>query len=321
MTGRPPHEGSNIMEVLTRKATQAPTPLQAIRPDAPPELSSLVMRMLAQKREDRPASMDVLAGDLGALIGLVTPGPTDRVAPVETLPSSTERVPRKRSAWIFGGVLAAGGVMIVTALLVSQMGKQGPSGAPVSVVSANPPPPSEPAPAPVPPPDPAPAPAPVATRPAPPTPKKIVVESPVTVRRPVERAVPPPAAAVSDREKRAEAARLLKDARRALVAGSLAQAESLYQKVEDTGFEKPAALTGLGECAFQAGNYADAVRRARRAVESGGGVAARMVLGNAYFKLQQYDNAIGAYKEVLKLDGRHEEAQQNLAAAERKRGG
>jgi hypothetical protein len=303
------------MEVLTRKATQPPTPLSVIRQDLPPALSDLVMRMLASKPQDRPGSMEELAGELGALFGLSPAPATDRVVPIEPVqPSTTERVPRKRSAWVVGGLLAATAVFIVTAAFVSQMGAS-----PSSVVQAKPleqPPVSvvrAPEPAPEPEPEPPPPPK-IAPK------KVVVVPTPVTVRRPAEhKPVPPPAAPTADR--RAEAQRLLKEARRALVAGSLGQAESLYEKVVETGFEKGPALTGLGECAFQGGNYADAVRRARKAVDAGGGVSARMVLGNAYFKLQQYDNAIGVYKEVLKLDGKHEEAQQNLAAAQRKRGG
>src|SRR5207253_5427897 len=44
LSGRPPHEGAHIMEVLTRKATIAPTPLAAMPPDVPRGRESLAMR-------------------------------------------------------------------------------------------------------------------------------------------------------------------------------------------------------------------------------------------------------------------------------------
>jgi Flp pilus assembly protein TadD len=73
--------------------------------------------------------------------------------------------------------------------------------------------------------------------------------------------------------------------------------------------------------AFQQQHYPEAVRLGHRAVESNGGVAAKMVLGNSYFKLGKFDEAIGEYREVLRIDGGHAEARANLAAAEKRRGG
>jgi cytochrome c-type biogenesis protein CcmH/NrfG len=46
-----------------------------------------------------------------------------------------------------------------------------------------------------------------------------------------------------------------------------------------------------------------------------------MVLGNTYFKLGKYDDAIGQYRDVLRVDGTHAEARANLAAAEKRKGG
>jgi len=73
--------------------------------------------------------------------------------------------------------------------------------------------------------------------------------------------------------------------------------------------------------AFQRGQYPEAVRLAQRAVESSGGVAAKMVLGNSYFKLGKYDEAIAEYRAVLQADAGHREARANLAAAEKRKGG
>ncbi len=69
LTGRPPHEGATIIEVLTKKATEAPTPIENLRPDVPRELARLTMRALALLPEERPQSMDKLAEELGRLSG------------------------------------------------------------------------------------------------------------------------------------------------------------------------------------------------------------------------------------------------------------
>jgi tetratricopeptide (TPR) repeat protein len=119
----------------------------------------------------------------------------------------------------------------------------------------------------------------------------------------------------------AEVRRTIGDGRAALGAGRYAEAEALFARAQASGLERGAALTGLAEVAFQRGNYLESVRLGRRAVDSGGGVAAKMVLGNSYFKLKKYDDAIAEYREVLKVDHDHAEARSNLAAAEKRRGG
>lgn len=119
----------------------------------------------------------------------------------------------------------------------------------------------------------------------------------------------------------AEVKRLLQKAREAAIAERYAEADDLYNRVRATGLERGSALTGLAEVAFQRGTYPEAVRLGRRAVEAGGGVAAKMVLGNSYFKLGKYDDAINEYREVLRVDEGHAEARANLAAAEKRKGG
>jgi tetratricopeptide (TPR) repeat protein len=115
-----------------------------------------------------------------------------------------------------------------------------------------------------------------------------------------------------------EGKRLLGDARRALAEQRFAEAQALFTQAQGAG-ERGPALTGLAEVAFQRGNYAETVPLAKRAVDNGGGVAARMLLGNSYFRLRRWDDAIGEYSSVLRAQPGHAEAQSNLAAAERKK--
>jgi serine/threonine-protein kinase len=314
LTGRPPHEGANIMEVLTRKATQAIVPVAERRPDVPRELERLVMRMLATDPAARPQSMESLAQDLGALAGV--PVSTGQLP---SLTSNTDRIPRRRGLYIAGGVAAASVMFAATAWWVSHQSAT-PHVRPLSVASATEPESPRPAPAV--------APTPPAAKPAPPVEAekpKVVAVSPVTVKptprpapKPAPSTVPAPAAAKPDL--RAEAKKKLQAARSALSSRHFAEAEILYQEALATNVEKGAASTGLAEVAFERGNLDEAVRWARRAIDGGGGVPARMVLGNTFFKLKRYDEAILEYQSVLKIDATHAEALANLHAAQARKG-
>jgi serine/threonine protein kinase len=73
LTGRVPHEGGNVMEILTKKATQLAAPVGQLRPDVHRELERLVMRTLAMKPEERPQTMEELSAELGRLVGIEGP--------------------------------------------------------------------------------------------------------------------------------------------------------------------------------------------------------------------------------------------------------
>jgi tetratricopeptide (TPR) repeat protein len=139
----------------------------------------------------------------------------------------------------------------------------------------------------------------------------------VTVRR---HAAPPAAAAPkADPAALDEAKRAIADARDALASGRTAQAQAIFEQVRDSGLEKTAATMGLAQIAFQKGEYQHAIRLAKGA---GGGLPAKMIVGNSYLQLGQYDAAISEYREVLRVDANHSEARNKLTQAEkRKQGG
>jgi serine/threonine protein kinase len=342
LTGRPPHEGANILEVLTRKATEAPKPLSALRPDAPVDLERLVMRMLATDPALRPQSMDALAQELGRLGG---PVPSSVSQPVTM---RTAGAARRR--YLVAGLASGVALIAITVFLVLRL----PGGARVpapTTVAAPPPVAAAPSPSPTPSPTPsAPSPAPAAPTPAPTvaTPTAVApasaakvdssaIHSPSVAVKPHAAeshhtsAPASPAAAKTakasapvDEEKAAhlaDARRFVDEGRAALAAGRFGDAEIAFSHAEASGFERPAALTGLAEVKFQRGQFGDAVTAARRAVDGGGGVKARMILGNSYFKLGKYDEAIVEYRKVLEIDHGHVEAASSLAAAERRRKG
>jgi len=62
-----------------------------------------------------------------------------------------------------------------------------------------------------------------------------------------------------------------------------------------------AASAGLAKIAFQEKDYKTAVERAKDSARMGGGAEARVLLGDAYFKLEKFDEAKKAYTEARKI--------------------
>lgn len=67
LTARPPYAGTSVMAVLL-KHRDGPIPdIRALRPDAPPELASLITAMLAKRPEARVATMSDVVQALGRI--------------------------------------------------------------------------------------------------------------------------------------------------------------------------------------------------------------------------------------------------------------
>jgi uncharacterized RDD family membrane protein YckC len=66
LTGRPPHEGDNAVQVVAAVLDKAPKPIAEFRKDVPPGLAQVIARCLAKKRDDRFA-------DYAALRDALTP--------------------------------------------------------------------------------------------------------------------------------------------------------------------------------------------------------------------------------------------------------
>jgi len=72
LSGRAPHTTEPrepLLSKLRRIASEPPMPLRERRPDLPAELCALVDRMLSHSADDRPASMEAVAGSLSAFAG------------------------------------------------------------------------------------------------------------------------------------------------------------------------------------------------------------------------------------------------------------
>ncbi|HEU0304484.1 MAG TPA: serine/threonine-protein kinase [Gaiellaceae bacterium] len=77
LTGRLPHEGESLPELLLKRERDAPTPVRAHAPDAPTELEGAITQSLAREPEDRPRS----AAELGRRLALALPGAATHALP------------------------------------------------------------------------------------------------------------------------------------------------------------------------------------------------------------------------------------------------
>ena len=116
----------------------------------------------------------------------------------------------------------------------------------------------------------------------------------------------------------AESKKLLADANRMLRAERFAEAREMFEKLTKSKRERGRALVGLAEISFQEKKYADAARSAEMAADRGGGVKARVLLGDAHFRLARYKEAAKAYEDALKIDPGNASAKSGLALANKR---
>jgi tetratricopeptide (TPR) repeat protein len=77
---------------------------------------------------------------------------------------------------------------------------------------------------------------------------------------------------------------------------------------------------GLASVAFQTKDNDSAIEHARAALKAGAGDDARLLLGNAHFKKEEFDRAIDQYQAILKRTPGHRAAQKALREAEKQTG-
>lgn len=67
LAGQVPYPGGSWTEKLLRHSLDAPTPLRSLRPDIPVPIASIVERLMARNAENRYASAEAVASEIGAL--------------------------------------------------------------------------------------------------------------------------------------------------------------------------------------------------------------------------------------------------------------
>jgi eukaryotic-like serine/threonine-protein kinase len=73
LTGEPPFTGPTNAAVLARAAEDRPPPIKTLCPSIPFSVEQAVVKALAKRPEDRPASATAFARALGCDIGMSTP--------------------------------------------------------------------------------------------------------------------------------------------------------------------------------------------------------------------------------------------------------
>jgi len=132
--------------------------------------------------------------------------------------------------------------------------------------------------------------------------------------------VPPPDRPALDerlpapRSKR-DADKVYDSASSAKASGEWTKARSLYSRLAKGKFRKADGLLGIAEVAFETKDLDEAVQFAKAALDAGGGDAARLILGHAYLKKNQIDEAIDLYRTVLRNNPKNGEAKSSLAEA------
>jgi serine/threonine-protein kinase len=104
LSGEPPFSGNNMIEVLTRKATEPAPPLDAVRPDLPPQLVALVHACIEIRPEDRPYEIREFLARLDAAVAPAREPTVTALAPLDVAartreiralePGAVVRVPR-----------------------------------------------------------------------------------------------------------------------------------------------------------------------------------------------------------------------------------
>jgi serine/threonine protein kinase len=75
VTGRVPFKGKTAIEVMTRHLKDSPIPPEAISKRVPPEVSAIILKMMAKKPGDRQADMSEVIEELEKFLGVSTIGP------------------------------------------------------------------------------------------------------------------------------------------------------------------------------------------------------------------------------------------------------
>ena len=125
-TGSKPFTGTNTMAILMAVAMKEPLPPEQLNPDLPPSLCAVILRLLAKKPQDRPASARVVAEALQAIgdeLGISGQTPTSGTMRFRTpMPTMTPfRAPPRRRPLVISlvalGTLLA--ILLVGGLLYS----------------------------------------------------------------------------------------------------------------------------------------------------------------------------------------------------------
>jgi Flp pilus assembly protein TadD len=116
----------------------------------------------------------------------------------------------------------------------------------------------------------------------------------------------------------ADARKMLVEGEQMLRAQRFAEARDIFSKLTKTKGTRGRVLVALAEIAFQEKNYEETIRSATLAADRGGGARARVLLGDAHFRLSHFQDAVTAYGQALRLDPENASAKAGLALASKR---
>jgi len=370
LCGRAAYEGSNFMEILHKKATQAPAPISSFRSDVPPEIEDLVRRTMSKDPAARPQTMEELERELNEIAWQCLPSPS--------FDPNSLRIDTPRSMVLNGvrytasglGVAAAWDRLVADRRRLSLVGAaafavvalaifgisrsvanlhHGSGGETTSIVASNNPAGKQEVAPPVP--TPAvnpPSLAPVAAHasaasdhePARTTgaataegaaegPPEASAEpqSEADPRAALAATVPLPLplplrarapATGSPGPSGVESKKMLGEGEQLLRAQRFTEAREVFTKLTKAKSTRGRALVALAEIAFQEKNYEETIRSAKLAADRGGGARARVLLGDAHFRLSHFQDAAAAYGQALRLEPDNQSAKSGLALASKR---
>ncbi len=117
---------------------------------------------------------------------------------------------------------------------------------------------------------------------------------------------------------KAQAQALVKVGRERLAASDFSQAQGHFSQAQKLDPRNADAMAGLGEVAFEQGEYQAAASHLQKAVRLSNRSRYLVLLGQAYYKQGRIKESISEYKKALHVDPRNQEAEHSLAIAERK---
>jgi len=322
LTGKSAFSGADVIVVFNKKANVEPPPLRAMRPDAPAELEAVLVRAMSRRPEDRYPTMTALKDEIVRCLAQfeMPPAmpPVPSPAPTATTASVTARTrwtQPKRALWMgAGGVVL--GVGLASWLVIGRDAPpphafDGPGVAshPPSSRSSSPPslpsslpssaPPSEPSPA--------------LTAPAA-TPKTAAA----TEATRGQAASAPPAGDLHAAP-RVASGNHGKAAGRAPgpAASRPLKAASPPPPLTDTDRATAAELTAKGRAAFARADFPDAIRLGRAAIASGAALEGHLLLGDAFYKMNRFSDALREYDAATRIAPSSVQAQRGHELAAR----
>jgi len=115
-----------------------------------------------------------------------------------------------------------------------------------------------------------------------------------------------------------DAAELLAEAKAEASALKWDLARDSFSRIAQGRFYKGAGLLGQAKVAWETKDVDGAITLAQRAVKAGAGDPARILLGHAYYKKNDFARALSYYESVLKHDPKNDEAKRSAELVRQK---